>query len=79
MNKIRKIGNVAMVGLIFWLVAFALDSMRAFDDTDDQVNKERSGLGLYTDHLTGCQYIKAGYFGGTTPRLAVDGSQICGN
>lgn len=38
----------------------------------------RSGLGLYTDSGTGCQYLKAGLFGGITPRLRKDGTPFCG-
>ena len=45
-----------------------------YDDTD--FGDERSGLSLFTDNLTGCQYLKAGLFGGITPRLYSDGSQV---
>ena len=45
---------------------------REYDSTDNVAEKERSGLGLYTDHLTGCQYLSAG-FSGLTPRLNVKG------
>lgn len=48
-----------------------------YDDTDPAGPFQRSGLGLYTDARTGCQYVKAGAFGGTTPRLDRDGRQIC--
>lgn len=50
------------------------------DDTDpprEGLWRSRSGLGLYTDHKTGCQYVKAGLFGGTTPRLDADGLPLC--
>lgn len=36
----------------------------------------RSGLELLTDHGTGCQYLRR--YGDLTPRLGVDGKQICG-
>lgn len=39
------------------------------DDTDNIADQKRSGLKLYTDQLTGCQYISAGLFGGLTPRV----------
>lgn len=35
-----------------------------------------SGLGLYTDNLTGCQYLSSPR-GGLVPRLDKDGTQIC--
>lgn len=47
------------------------------DDTDPKPFWSRSGLGLYIDARTGCHYVKAGYFGGTTPRLDANGKQIC--
>lgn len=43
-------------------------------DSTDKSRWIRSGLGVYTDHATGVQYIKAGTFGGTTPRLNADGT-----
>lgn len=52
------------------------DSMRNYDDTDNILQKERSGLTLYTDNLTGCQYIKGGIFGGMMPRVDGDGTHI---
>ena len=35
-----------------------------------------SGLGLYTDNLTGCQYLSSPR-GGLVPRLDKDGTHIC--
>lgn len=48
------------------------------DDTDPA--NGRSGLVPYTDHKTGCQYLKAGAFFGSalTPRLTADGKPMCG-
>ena len=66
---------------LIWLIAFMwLFALVAnafgwgFDSTD---GGERSGLGLYTDNLTGCQYLSAGGFG-ITPRLDKSGRHICG-
>ncbi|HBZ9863951.1 TPA: hypothetical protein MND73_000646 [Salmonella enterica subsp. houtenae] len=42
------------------------------DDTD---GKTRSGLNLYTDHKTGCQYLGNG--SGLTPRMDAQGYQVC--
>lgn len=53
-------------------VLFTLDVGR--DDTD---GKTRSGLNLYTDHKTGCQYLGNG--SGLTPRMDALGYQVCGD
>lgn len=51
-----------------------------YDDTDDYRSGaffgRRSGLSVYTDHLTGAQYVKAGLFGGITPRIDKDGKPM---
>lgn len=52
------------------------DLFNPYDSTDDEKNGERSGLVLYTDNLTGCQYLNAGYFGGMSPRLDKSGNQV---
>lgn len=44
------------------------------DDTDPPSG--HSGMTLYTDQRTGCQYMGTG-FGGLTPRMSQDGKQIC--
>lgn len=44
------------------------------DDTDSP--NKRSGMGLYTDHKTGLQYLRAGWFGGLTPRLDANGKHM---
>ncbi len=43
------------------------------DDTDPKWG--RSGMAIKVDHLTGCEYLSG--VGGLTPRLDVEGSQIC--
>lgn len=43
------------------------------DSTDTKTT--RSGMELYTDALTGCQYLSAG--GGITPRLDSDNMIVC--
>lgn len=49
------------------------------DDSDPPDG--RSGLLIYTDHLTGCQYVaRLGLNGAAeplTPRMRADGSQVC--
>ena len=44
------------------------------DSTDSK--DERSGLVLYTDYQTGCQYVGTP-FGSITPRLDKDGKIVC--
>jgi hypothetical protein len=45
------------------------------DDTDDP-NGKASGMIVYSDHRTGCQYVGT-VLGGITPRLDIDGKPIC--
>ncbi|EBW6359727.1 hypothetical protein DPU24_02520 [Salmonella enterica subsp. enterica serovar Oranienburg] len=66
--------GVAITCVIFFgtqWVLFELGVGR--DDTD---GKARSGLNLYTDHATGCQYLGNG--SGLTPRMDAQGYQMCG-
>lgn len=48
----------------------------SYDVTDNIKDKKRSGLSIYIDHETGCQYLGT-VFGGLTPRLDRDGKPIC--
>lgn len=60
--------------LIAWLIGNLLSWLPiARDDTDPEGSK-RSGMGLYTDAKTGCQYLSVPN-GGMTPRLGADGRQ----
>jgi len=64
--------------LVAWvMVMLILYVVIPYDDTDDRENGERSGLVPYTDHATGCQYLKGGLFSGITPRLDRDGNHMC--
>lgn len=66
------------VMFIVWLLANATGPwtwIQALDDTD--LPTKRSGMNLYTDHGTGCQYL-ATPLGSLTPRLDADGKPICG-
>lgn len=47
------------------------------DDTDDTINGRPSGLTLYTDFGTGCQYLALSRDGALTPRLGADGRALC--
>jgi len=64
-------------GVIIWIICIFIIENIKYDSTDDIQNRSRSGLLLYTDHLTGCQYLKGGILGGITPRLDRSGKQIC--
>lgn len=63
-------GSIAC--LILYLAMNLLEI--GYDSTDDNW---RSGLGLYTDAMTGCQYLSAGG-SGITPRVDRAGKHICG-
>lgn len=59
------------------VLLYALLRPMPYDDSDPPGEKERSGLRIYTDHRTGCQYVGAGFLGGIIPRRNPDGSQVC--
>lgn len=61
---------IIVLGLIGSIVGYPQK-----DDTDP--SDGRSGLKIYTDSGTGCQYLSVSG-GGVTPRLSVDGQPICG-
>ena len=61
-----------LVGLavgILLVVLVTASSSRTYNSTDNKQTKERSGIKIYTDNLTGCQYLRFGIFGGTLPRV----------
>jgi len=63
--------------LLVLLALWALGRCVPKDDTDPA--EGRSGMGLYTDHKTGCQYL-AKPFGGLIPRIGKDlKHEGCGN
>jgi hypothetical protein len=64
--------SVAVLSALFGLALYA-DIARTHDDTD--APGQRSGLSLYTDSLTGCQYV--GTFFSLTQRLNSAGLPIC--
>lgn len=67
-------------GMILWtllIVVIAWDFTRPLDSTDDVENRTRSGMKLYTDYGTGCQYVRASLFGPAVPRIDRDGEPVC--
>lgn len=68
-----------LIGVVIAYVIAAI--FRPYDSTDDEGTRTRSGLYLYTDHATNCQYIKASWFAELTPRMVWVNSQyvhVCG-
>lgn len=59
-------------------IAVLLDISRPYDDTDPPIRAhpwDRSGLRLYTDHGTGCQYIST-MFGDLVARRDGSGKHV---
>lgn len=61
---------IAFFCLSFSLYGFIRDA--AETDSTDNIDGQRSGLKLYTDYGTGCEYL-ATVRGGLFPRIADDG------
>lgn len=57
------------------LLAIMLSACTTRDDSDPP-HGDVSGLTVYTDHLTGNQYLGSRSYGGITPRLDKDGKQV---
>ena len=85
MEELEKtIKNGVVKGLAVYFTIFGvsvvvllliMDYVRPYDNTD--YGKERSGLTIRTDNLTGCQYLSTPS-GGLTPRMDQSGTyQIC--
>lgn len=73
---LKWILDATAIVIICGMVVIVATRFSAFDDTDNHTTGERSGVSLYTDHLTGCQYLGT-LFGGITPRLDQHGNHIC--
>ncbi len=67
-----KLEHWGILFVLIFSVEILINYFRDYDDTDDEANRERSGLELYTDNKTGCQYLRASYFAELTKR--VDGN-----
>lgn len=57
---------VFFIGLVTW---------QPYDDSDPPGG--RSGLRIYRDALTGCEYLSGGITGALTPRMDRSGRQVC--
>lgn len=62
-----------VVVLVFFLTLVLNFFKVGWDSTDGE---SRSGLGLHTDNLTGCQYLSSPH-GGLVPRFGNDGVHLC--
>ena len=62
---------------IFIAILAAIIRLHPYDDTDNEIESLRSGMYLYTDHGTGCQYLSAGFARVLVPRLTATGSHKC--
>lgn len=62
--------------ILLWLASLLLSPVTVPRDDSDSPSK-RSGMSLYIDYGTGCQYLSTPIFGSLTPRLDADGKQIC--
>ncbi len=67
---------IVLIVMILFPITYAL-GFGGRDTTDSTTSRKRSGMTLYTDHGTGCQYLKVGMFSNLTPRLNPDGTQKC--
>jgi nitrogen fixation-related uncharacterized protein len=65
-----------VIGLIIVQVLIHTVGLTGYDDTDNAVTEERSGLAIRIDHRTKCQYLVT-WLGGITPRMGADGKQVC--
>lgn len=73
MIKYCIIGLLIIAVIISWSLAV---KYIPYDDTDLAFEK-RSGLKLYTDYGTGCQYLATPYGKTLTPRFDREGKHIC--
>ena len=64
------VGIIITIAVLLWFFYLIMP----YDDTDDIKMGERSGMTLLVDHGTGCQYLRAGFAGGLTPRLDGNGN-----
>ena len=75
-RRTKNLLAVAVVSLLIGGGGLAWDAYRPWEPTDNYVTGERSGLTIYTDAHTGCQYLQTN-LGGLTARLRPTGKHIC--
>lgn len=57
-----------------WLVAAGVNHCTPIAKDDSDPANGRSGMSVYIDHATGCEYLSARHDGGITPRLNANGT-----
>lgn len=75
-NFRRYMSDILAIIIIIILLSHPGPRLFKYDDSDDKINKKRSGFSVYTDYLTGCQYLSTP-LGFLTPRLDKEGKIIC--
>lgn len=75
MRKYFTVWNlyILLCAAIFCLTFYQMGLPYEPKDDSDGLH-ENSHMEVYTDHLTGCQYL---YRWSLTPRMGADGKQIC--
>lgn len=73
---VRKLAlGCSLAFVLVWAVSWVLFKTGVTRDSTD--GDSPSNLRLYTDALTGCQYLGNG--NGLTPRMDAQGYQVCGD
>ena len=81
--NISTINYIIFLIVIFFFIYIIIDPITkyiynyftiGFNDTDNKINKKRSGLTVYTDYKTGLQYLKSG--NAMFPRFDKNGNQL---
>ena len=65
---------VIVIALVIAVVAIKLNKPKR---SDADPPRGSSGLSVYSDYKTGCQYIAVNGFGKLMPRLTRDGKHLC--
>jgi hypothetical protein len=71
-----RFNKALWVMAIGWLVLYSL-GYGGRDVTDSKQSRDRSGMAIYNDYGTGCEYLKGGLFGGLYPRMDEHGDHKC--
>lgn len=76
----KALGLGFAIALLIFGLAFAITFYvlphRPMNETDASP-RERSGMTVHRDAVTGCQYVSR-FLGGMTPRLDAAGKPMCG-
>ena len=70
----KKVAGYLFIVWLFMIALYSVTGRFDYDSTDK--GRDRSGLSLFVDNMTGCHYL-GNEHGGMTPRLDQNGSHIC--